>query len=277
MAMRHHRAGLALSALFWATASQAAPAGCAEFGGDGQLPVLTNAALGQQTVLLCNDAFAVLHSGISHGPLWTAEHLTEEDLERSMQIGRVVRYFHADPRLSFEDRAELSDYRASSYDRGHMACSADEPSLQAQEQSFSLANVVPQTPELNEGIWTGVEMAVRRLAEREGELYVVTGPAFGASVKTIGSHRVFVPSATWKAVYDPAEDEAGAYFCQNSSQPTCTIISIGALTQATGVDPFPSLPDEIRQTAMKLPRPLKSPYAVRIRPASGSSVLETTP
>ncbi|MFT8806002.1 MAG: DNA/RNA non-specific endonuclease [Acetobacter aceti] len=275
--MRLPMTGLTLASLLWAGITHAAAAECSTFGGDGQLPVLTNAALGQKIVLLCNDDFAVLHSGISHGPLWTAEHLTEEGLERSMQIGRVVRFFHADPRLSFEDRAELSDYRASDYDRGHMACSADEDTLQAQEQSFSLANVVPQTPELNEGIWTGVEMAVRRLAQREGELYVVTGPAFGASVKTIGSHRVFVPSATWKAVYDPVEDEAGAYFCQNSSQPTCTIISIGALTQATGVNPFPSLPDEIRQTAMKLPRPLKSPYADRIRPASGSPVLETMP
>ena len=275
--MRLPMTGLTLASLLWAGITHATAAACSTFGGDGQLPVLTNAALGQKIVLLCNDGFAVLHSGISHGPLWTAEHLTEEGLERSMQIGRVVRFFHADPRLSFEDRAELSDYRASDYDRGHMACSADEDSLQAQEQSFSLANVVPQTPELNEGIWTGVEMAVRRLAQREGELFVVTGPAFGASVKTIGSHRVFVPSATWKAVYDPAEDEAGAYFCQNSSQPTCTIISIGALTQATGVDPFPSLPDEIRQTAMTLPRPLKSPYADRIRPASGSPVLETMP
>ncbi|MFT9297354.1 MAG: DNA/RNA non-specific endonuclease [Gluconobacter sp.] len=269
--------GLTLASLLWAGIPHVAAAECSAFGGDGQLPVLTNAALGQQTVLLCNDAFAVLHSGISHGPLWTAEHLTEEGLEHSMQIGRVVRFFHADPRLSFEDRAELSDYHASDYDRGHMVCSGDEPSLRAQEQSFVLSNVVPQTPELNEGIWTGVEMAVRRLAQREGELYVVTGPAFGASVKTIGSHRVFVPSATWKAVYDPAEDGAGAYYCQNSSQPTCTIISIGALTQATGVDPFPSLPDEIRQTAMTLPHPLKSPYTVRIRPAVGSPVLEIMP
>lgn len=275
--MRLPMTGLTLASLLWAGIPHVAAAGCSAFGGDGQLPVLTNAALGQQTVLLCNDAFAVLHSGISHGPLWTAEHLTEEGLEHSMQIGRVVRFFHADPRLSFEDRAELSDYHASDYDRGHMVCSGDEPSLRAQEQSFALSNVVPQTPELNEGIWTGVEMAVRRLAQREGELYVVTGPAFGASVKTIGSHRVFVPSATWKAIYDPAEDGAGAYYCQNSSQPTCTIISIGALTQATGVDPFPSLPDEIRQTAMTLPHPLKSPYTVRIRPAVGSPVLEIMP
>lgn len=275
--MRLPMTGLTLASLLWAGIPHVAAAECSAFGGDGQLPVLTNAALGQQTVLLCNDAFAVLHSGISHGPLWTAEHLTEEGLEHSMQIGRVVRFFHADPRLSFEDRAELSDYHASDYDRGHMVCSGDEPSLRAQEQSFALSNVVPQTPELNEGIWTGVEMAVRRLAQREGELYVVTGPAFGASVKTIGSHRVFVPSATWKAIYDPAEDGAGAYYCQNSSQPTCTIISIGALIQATGVDPFPSLPDEIRQTAMTLPHPLKSPYTVRIRPAVGSPVLEIMP
>jgi endonuclease G len=69
-----------------------------------------------------------------------------------------------------------------------MTPSADMPDGDAQQQSFSLASMVPQSPQLNRGVWAGIEMAVRNLAAREGELYVVTGPAFhGAQLRSIGS------------------------------------------------------------------------------------------
>jgi hypothetical protein len=91
-----------------------------------------------------------------------------------------------------------------------MAPSGDMPTEDAQQQSFSLANMVPQTAELNRGIWAGVEMAVRTLAEREGELFLVTGPAFhGEQIRSIGSDGVLVPTSTWKAVYDPKANGTG--------------------------------------------------------------------
>src|SRR5260221_12908093 len=86
--------------------------------------------------------------------------------------------FPPDDRLHFSDQAQLADYRRSGYDRGHMTPSGDMPSDSAQQQSFSLANVVPQTPALNRGMWSAIEMAMRNLVARRGELYLVTGPAF---------------------------------------------------------------------------------------------------
>jgi DNA/RNA endonuclease G (NUC1) len=68
--------------------------------------------------------------------------------------------FHAEPMLPKEERAELADYEHTGFDRGHMAPSGDMPSLEAQQESFSLANIAPQTPELNRGIWEGIEAAV---------------------------------------------------------------------------------------------------------------------
>src|SRR3954453_6820452 len=88
------------------------------------------------------------------------------------------------------------------------------PDGQAQQQSFSLANMVPQAPELNRGVWAGIETAVRDLALREGELYVVTGPAFhGQQLQSIGPDGVLVPSATWKAVYSPRAGGTGVSMC----------------------------------------------------------------
>ena len=79
------------------------------------------------------------------------------------------------------------NYRRSGYDRGHMTPSGDMPDEHAQQQTFSLANMVPQTAALNRGVWEGIESAVRDLAVRQGELYVVTGPVFaGQELKSIG-------------------------------------------------------------------------------------------
>ena len=252
---------LAATLLAAPLAAFAQPVACPGFFPGGQLPVLVNVKLAQRTTLLCNDAYAVLASGVTHGPIWSAEHLTAASVAAARQIPRQGR-FHADRRLPPEDRARLDDHRNSGLDRGHLVPAGDAPTLQAQAQTFSLANVVPQTAELNRGIWEGIESAVRHLAARQGALYVVTGPAFeGEQVQSIGPDNVLVPSSTWKAVYDPRADRAGAYLCSNTTTPSCETMAVTALTGITGVDPFPALPDDVKQAAMALPRPEHSPYA----------------
>ncbi len=174
--------------------------------------------------------------------------------------------FHPDGRLPYEDQAQIADYRRSGYDRGHMTPSGDMPNVAAQEQSFSLANVVPQTAQLNRGIWEGVETAVRNLAMREGEIYLVTGPAFvGSELQSIGIDGVLVPTSTWKAVYDPKAGGTGVYVCQNTKRPRCAVVSVAALIRTVGIDPFPGLPEGIKATAMTLPEPEVSAYAPRRR------------
>jgi endonuclease G len=141
-----------------------------------------------------------------------------------------------------------------------MAPSGDMPDPAAQQQSFSLANVVPQTAALNRNLREGIESAVRHLAERHGALYVVSGPLFqGSQLKSLNG-RVLVPTATWKAVYDPDIQGAGAYRCTNVTHPRCITLSIAALQRETGIDPFPAVPGVIKQTAMPLPPPEPSRY-----------------
>lgn len=233
---------------------------CGQIFAGRQPPALLNAKLGERTTPLCNEAYASLASGLTRGPLWSAEHLTAESLASARGTPRQGE-FHEDERLSPDDRAQLSDYIRSGYDRGHMAPSGDMPDPDAQLQSFSLANVVPQRAALNRDEWEGIESAVRHRAEASGELYVVTGPAFqGGRLKSLKG-RVLVPTATWKAVYDPAAHGAAAYVCTNVSQPKCTTMSIAALARATGIDPFPAVSAAIKQTAMALPPPEPSRYA----------------
>ena len=247
--------------LLAAPAALAQSARCPQFFSSGQPPALANPRLAQRTTLLCNDAYAALASGVTHGPIWSAEHPTAASLDAARGTPRQGE-FHAEDRLPQADQAQLEDYSRSGYDRGHMAPSGDMPDEQAQQQTFSLANMVPQKAELNRGIWAGVESAVRRLATREGELFVVTGPAFqGQQVQSIGPDGVLVPSSTWKAVYDPRAAGTGVYVCSNTATPGCEVVSVAALTQATGIDPFPALPASMKAVAMTLPEPEASRYA----------------
>ena len=129
------------------------------------------------------------------------------------------------------------------------------PDEEAQAESFSLANMVPQAPRLNRGVWEGIESAVRDLALRDGSVFVVTGPLFQGQELQALKGRVLVPSDTFKAVYDPEGGGAGAYVCTNTNKPACREVPVAELTRLSGVDVFPSLPEAVKTTAMPLPEP----------------------
>ena len=101
-----------------ALAHAQAPA-CPQLFAGGQPPALLNPKLGQRATLLCNDAYAVLASGVTRGALWSAEHPTAASLDAARDTPREGQ-FHAEERLPPGDQARLEDYRRSGFDRGHM-------------------------------------------------------------------------------------------------------------------------------------------------------------
>ena len=225
---------------------------CPEHFVAGRPPVLRNPKLGALTRPLCFSAFAVLHSGRSRGPVYAAEHLTRARIRLARETDRTSE-FHEEARLPPGERAELSDYARSGYDRGHMAPSGDMPDPAAQAESFSLANVVPQDPTDNRYLWSDIESAVRRLAVNEGEAYVVTGPIFeGAEVATLRG-RVLVPTHLFKAVLLPGRGLAGAYLVRNEARGQPRVVSIAELERLAGLDPFPALAASARATPAPLP------------------------
>jgi endonuclease G len=223
------------------------------FAGDD--PDILNPRLAQDTREICYSGYAVLHSGITRTPLWSAEHLTRQRVADAEEMTRE-NAFHPEPSLPPAERAELKDYQRSGFDRGHMAPSGDMPDPQSQQESFSLANMVPQNPENNRRLWARIEAAVRRLAERDGELYVVTGPVFRGETLQRLNGRVLVPTMLYKAVYDPARRQAGAYLVRNDAGDGHEIVSLAQLKDLTGIDVFPALPPEVKAAAMPLPPPV---------------------
>lgn len=237
-----------------ALATPLAWADCADLFASGKQPVIDDDALTQRTTLVCYEDYALDASGITKGPLWSAEHLTAAQMAGADETARTGS-FHDEKNIPAADRSELADYKGSGYDRGHMTPAGDAENAEAERQTFSLANVVPQTPQLNRGVWERIETQVRGLATALGDIYVVTGPAFESDAPdTIGEDAVAVPTSTWKAVYEPGVG-AGAYLCSNTASPRCEVVSIDALDRRTGVDPFPAIAAGQKASPINLPQP----------------------
>ena len=240
-----------------ASASALAGTDCPQHFAAGQPPVVTNPKMQPRTQEICFRAFAVLHSGVSRTPLYAAEYLTRQNVRNAGKLSRVDSY-HAEEALPEGDRAELSDYERSGYDRGHMAPNGDCATRKAQAESFSLANMVPQAHESNAGVWAGIESATRRLAAREGALYVLTGPAFiGDNLKKAGN--VLVPTHVWKVVFSPARQQAGAYLITNDDTREYAVVSVSRLERMVGIRLLPGLPQHVRDAGMALPKPIPRP------------------
>lgn len=210
--------------------------------------------LNKQLDALCFEGFAVLHSGVSRTPIWSAAHLTRERVKQARSLVRSDS-FRSESRLPHGRRAELADYSQSGFDRGHLSPNGDMPDAHTQYESFSLANIAPQNGNHNRNIWRHIEVATRNLTLKHGEVYVVTGVAFeGRAVSRIGG-RVLVPSHFFKAVYIPGLNKAGVYYSANAENASYEVISLAQLTARTGINAMPTLPTSVQNHAYSLPKP----------------------
>ena len=104
-------------------------------------------------------------------------------------------------------------------------------------QSFSLANMMPQARQNNQGIWAkNVEEPTRLYAKRvTGDVFVYTGSTGNSG--SIGSSRVTIPSHLYKLVYDPSKNLAWAYWIENTNEAQMSPpISYQEIVQKTGID-----------------------------------------
>ena len=69
---------------------------------------------------------------------------------------------------------------------------------------------------------------------------------------------MLVPPGIFKAVYDPERRAAAAYVVPNAAGNEWQGVSVAQLQQMTGIDVFPGLPEQVKATAMPLPKP--TPY-----------------
>lgn len=146
-----------------------------------------------------------------------------------------------------------ADYAGSGMDRGHLVPAADlKWNPEAMRQSFLLTNVCPMHKALNEGGWSKLEEKVREWTVRDSALLVFTGPVVSAGDTTLASGRVTVPGAFYKVIMAPCVRpvRAIAFIYPNGhsgGRLQQYAVSIDEVERHTGLDFFPTLPDEEQQ------------------------------
>ena len=206
---------------------------------------------------LCFDSFAIYYSPQDKKPIYTVERLNKEQL--SAPHPRRSNQFYEEARLPFAERSLLADYRGSGYDRGHNAPAGDMSNERSMAQSFSLANMMPQARQNNQGIWAkNVEEPTRAYVKRAvGDIYVFTGSVGNSG--SIGRSRVTIPTYLYKLVYDPNKNTAWAYWIENTNEANMSPpISYQELVQKTGIDFRLPIDSNTNKQSLTTMEPLKT-------------------
>jgi endonuclease G len=202
---------------------------CRETFANGEPPRMPNTS-DQMTRALCFTGFAVLHSGKTKTPVYSAEVLSRSRIAAAKGESRTDVFFE-DARLPQRERATLNDYKGSRMDRGHNSPAGDMDNAQAMAQSFSLANTFPQAPENNRKAWADIEKSTRKYVQRaSGNVYVLTGPVFQANncpivasaKKALAERSIPVPAAPAQIV-TTAVREAGFKAPRHYDAVACTV------------------------------------------------------
>lgn len=172
------------------------------------------------TVRLDKKYFIVHYDPQHRQARYVVYRLRAENLKRSY-VKREDR-FHADTDLLKMKLPAIGpkDYEHTGFDRGHLAPSGDfEWSAEANDSTFTMANMSPQKPQLNRSAWRGLEDAVRNWACSESELLIVTGPLFDGQSQKL-SAGVTIPKRFFKVVLDltPPKKAIGFILEQGDSQ-----------------------------------------------------------
>jgi endonuclease G len=165
---------------------------------DIPLPTVT-----AKTVTICHPGYVS-----QYDTTWHVPRVVSYELTRAGTLGCLPRQpnFYAEP-----GTAKPAEYAGSGWDLGHMMPAEDaSTSAETSHDSFSMANVSPQLPELNRQEWERLEESVRAWAYERGDLLVYVGPIFSDRPKTFGNH-IGIPSAFFKVLVDQKTGEVLAF------------------------------------------------------------------
>lgn len=199
---------------------------------------------GKSDQMLCREGFAVGYSYSHKSPEWVAYKLSRNSVVTD--VPRKNNLFSMDSEIPKEHRADLSDFRGSGYDRGHMApANSMDFSYDAMKESFLLSNIVPQKPGFNRygfgryGAWGALEDYVRNWAVSRDGIYVISGPVYQSVIDVIGNG-VQVPSHFYKIIFDPEYKASIAFLIPHIDDAAVRlpnyVTTIDCIESLTGLD-----------------------------------------
>ncbi|TAL70163.1 MAG: T9SS type A sorting domain-containing protein [Bacteroidetes bacterium] len=161
-------------------------------------------------------------------------------------------------------RVKNSDYTNSGYDRGHIV-RAEERSKNAEDMksTFLMTNIIPQTADLNQGVWLNFEYFYEDLCKQQNkELFIYSGGIFHTKNTLNDEGKVIIPDSCFKivVVFDRGQtlkDINSSTLVYSVIMPnidgvrndawTKYITSVNSIETSTGYNFLSNVPDSVQQ------------------------------
>ena len=200
--------------------------------------------------VLRNQGYMLEYSETLKNPLWVTYKIPKYQYKSGKRPSGFSKDWRSIASVSHQD------YTGSGYDRGHMAPNyviASRYGRTAQKETFLMTNITPQKPRLNQKSWQRLEEVIANdFSKWYGEFWVVTGPIFAKTPKTLKNSDVKIPKAFYKILIKPTSPEtpaqALAFIFPQKAKAKASLMSfvttIDEVEKQTGIDFFHKLEDE---------------------------------
>lgn len=124
--------------------------------------------------------------------------------------------FYVEKAIEFKYRISTTDYINSGYDRGHLAPDASfDWSEESLKSVYSLANIIPQAPQVNRNSWADLEKYVRDKAIELNKLTVLNIVKFGERYSRMGKNGMAISKGYYKVIYNKDESYEECFYYIN--------------------------------------------------------------
>lgn len=185
----------------------------------------------QYDLIQVKNGYAIGYDPRTRIPWWGYEVISSQMLTGEASRAKID--FREDFSLPSIHRSNLSDYKKSGFDRGHLVPAGNyKYSQEVMDSTFILSNIAPMASNINQGCWNHLEQWVRnQVINNNSKAHVVSGTLFlpkvdsntqkkTVSYSVIGKNQVAVPTHLFKAIlfeYNSGKIEKWAFIVPNDA------------------------------------------------------------
>lgn len=219
-----------------------------------QISITRNLAFESDSVerFIVYRGFIVQYNYEKKAPNYTIHVIKADELTSFDVAARRRSNFFVDDNILGNQSALNADYRGSGFDRGHMVPAGDFSWNQLLKfETFVLTNIIPQSPNLNRGIWRGLEDLIRNLTtSMDTRTVIITGAIYAEENGLIGRNSVGIPVFCYKSIFLSESNQMFSFIFPNNHTVQYEDLSnyqtsVDQLELITGEDFYDVLPDSL--------------------------------